>query len=184
MQEPNPPTPFPKKEGGEKPRRLVWNIVRGQQVTADKADRARELRREMTPEEGALWERVRRGGLDYHFRRQQVIRGFIADFYCHQAALVIEVDGPVHELQAEADAHRTVVFESLGIEVLRIRNDEVTNNLSVVLERIRAKCQDRVALTAEPNPPTPFPEKEGGEKSPSGLSPSPLGGGVGEGSPV
>ncbi|MBN9119677.1 MAG: DUF559 domain-containing protein [Planctomycetes bacterium] len=89
MRGPNPPTPFPKKEGGDKTRPLVRNVVRGQRVAANKVERARELRREMTPEERVLWEHVRGNGLGYHFRRQQILRGFIADFYCHTAGLVI-----------------------------------------------------------------------------------------------
>ena len=77
------------------------NIVRGRRVEDAKLRKAKQLRREMTPAEQAIWQRVRKnqlGGL--HFRRQQVIRGFIADFYCHTAGLVVEVDGPIHDAQA------------------------------------------------------------------------------------
>lgn len=72
-----------------------------------KITRAKELRRDMTPEERVLWQELRllrqRG---YAFRRQQVIAGFIVDFYCHNAALVVEVDGGIHDQQQEYDAER------------------------------------------------------------------------------
>ena len=68
---------------------------------------ARQLRQEMTPAEAILWKHLRTdqlGGL--HFRRQQVLDGYIVDFYCHAAQLVIEVDGEVHASQHEYDAER------------------------------------------------------------------------------
>ena len=53
--------------------------------------------------------------LGVHFRRQQVIQGFIVDFYCHKAALVVEVDGDVHDLQEEEDERREKVLSALGL---------------------------------------------------------------------
>jgi len=53
--------------------------------------------------------------LGVHFRRQQVIAGFIVDFYCHKAALVIEVDGNVHDLQQEEDTRREKVLSEMGL---------------------------------------------------------------------
>ncbi|GMV34705.1 MAG: hypothetical protein AMXMBFR60_25340 [Chloroflexota bacterium] len=61
----------------------VKNIVTNQKVTAQKLQRAKELRRDMTPAEKILWEELRANKLGVHFRRQQVIQGFIVDFYCH-----------------------------------------------------------------------------------------------------
>ncbi len=54
----------------------------------------------------SVWEELRANKLGVHFRRQQVIQGFIVDFYCHKAALVLEVDGDIHDLQKEDDARR------------------------------------------------------------------------------
>ena len=69
-------------------------IVRGQNVEPENVSRAKQLRREMTPAERALWMLLRRNALDgFHFRRQQVIEGFIVDFYCDAAKLAIELDG-------------------------------------------------------------------------------------------
>ena len=70
----------------------VKNIIPGQKVTKEKLERAKELRREMTPAEKILWHELRANKLGVHFRRQQVIQGFIVDFYCHKAQLVVEVD--------------------------------------------------------------------------------------------
>ena len=75
----------------------IKNIIPGQRVAKEKLERARELRREMTPAEKILWHELRGNKLGVHFRRQQIIEGFIVDFYCHQAGLVIELDGSVHE---------------------------------------------------------------------------------------
>jgi len=77
----------------------VKNIIPGQRVTKEKLERAKELRRNMTSAEKLLWQEVRAKKLGVRFRRQQIIAGFIVDFYCHRAALVVEVDGDIHDLQ-------------------------------------------------------------------------------------
>lgn len=91
----------------------VKNIIPGQRVTKEKLQRSRELRREMTPAEKILWEELRGSKLGVRFRRQQVIQGFIVDFYCHWAGLVVEVDGDVHDLQREEDERREKVVNGL-----------------------------------------------------------------------
>jgi len=115
----------------------IKNIVTNQKVTKEKLQRAKELRRDMTPAEKMLWEELRANKLGVHFRRQQVIQGFIVDFYCHKASLVIEVDGDIHDLQREEDARREKVLSDLGLRVIRFRNDEVTRDLSDVVGRIK-----------------------------------------------
>jgi len=77
-------------------------------------------------------------------RRQQVILGFIADFYCHPARLVIEVDGSVHNNQRESDAERDAVFEGAGLLVRRISNTAVETDLMGVVTMLRAMCEERV----------------------------------------
>ena len=115
------------------------NIVIGQRVPDDKAEIARQLRRKQTPSERLLWERLRANRLHgLHFRRQQIIDGFVVDFYCHAARLVIEVDGPVHTKQREQDAYREQVLQSRGFVILRITNDELRINPDAVLQRILA----------------------------------------------
>ncbi len=115
----------------------VKNIIPGQIVTKEKLQRARELRRDMTPAEKLLWQELRANKLGVHFRRQQIIAGFIIDFYCHKAALVIEVDGDIHDLQQEEDSRREKVLSELGLRIVRFKNDEVVKNLSAVVEKIK-----------------------------------------------
>ena len=69
----------------------------------------------MTPAEKILWQELRANKLGVHFRRQQVIAGFIVDFYCHKAGLVIEVDGDIHDLQREEDARWEKVLSEMGL---------------------------------------------------------------------
>jgi very-short-patch-repair endonuclease len=88
----------------------IKNIVTNQRVTKEKLQHAKELRHEMTPAEKILWEELRANRLGVHFRRQQVIQGFIVDFYCHKAGLVVEVDGDIHDLQKEEDERREKVL--------------------------------------------------------------------------
>ena len=113
------------------------NIVTEQPVTKAKLERAKELRREMTPAEKILWSELRANKLGVRFRRQQVIQGFIVDFYCHQASLVVEVDGDIHDLQKEEDERREKALSALGLRVVRFRNDEVERNLSAVVGKIK-----------------------------------------------
>ncbi|MBK8618915.1 MAG: endonuclease domain-containing protein [Anaerolineales bacterium] len=117
----------------------VKNIVTGQRVTEYKLERARELRRDMTPAEKILWEELRRNKLGAHFRRQQVIEGFIVDFYCHSASLVIEVDGSIHNEpdQKEYDIERENVLKEMGLKIIHFWNEEVFKNLPAVLNRIQ-----------------------------------------------
>jgi very-short-patch-repair endonuclease len=115
----------------------VKNIIPGQTVTKEKLQRAKELRRDMTPAEKILWQELRGNKLGVHFRRQQVVAGFIVDFYCHKAALVIEVDGDIHDLQQEEDARREKALREMGLRIVRFGNDEVVWDLSAVVRKIR-----------------------------------------------
>ncbi|WKZ37078.1 MAG: DUF559 domain-containing protein [Anaerolineales bacterium] len=116
----------------------IKNIVTDQIVTKAKLERAKELRREMTPAEKLLWQEVRANKLGVRFRRQQVIQGFIVDFYCHQAGLVVEVDGDIHDLQKEEDERREKVLTEMGLRIVRFGNDEVGRELSAVVGKIKS----------------------------------------------
>jgi very-short-patch-repair endonuclease len=117
-------------------------IVQGHHVTEGKLIRAKQFRREMTPAERTLWGMVRGNQLlGLHFRRQQVIDGFIADFYCHTAGLIVEVDGPVHDEQPEYDAERDRIISARNLRIVRVTNDEVMRSLPAVLARIIAAVQ-------------------------------------------
>jgi len=124
------------------------NVVIGQPVTETKVILSRQMRREMTAEELILWSRLRRNGAGPQFRRQQIIDGFIADFYCHAAALVVEVDSPSHD--PEYDKERDRVFAERGILVYRCKNEDVNARVGWVLRQIRDLVSRRL--------PTPTPD--------------------------
>jgi very-short-patch-repair endonuclease len=122
---------------------LTRNIVRGQEVSEAKAERAREMRRAATAAEQVLWQALRGNKLSgYHFRRQQVIDGFVVDFYCNAVGLVIEVDGGIHSCQKGYDTERDEVLCRRNLHVLRFSNDEVLSQLSDVVQRIEAACRN------------------------------------------
>jgi len=127
----------------------VKNIIPGQKVAKEKLQRAKELRRDMTPAEKILWEELRANKLGVHFRRQQVIAGFIVDFYCHKSALVVEVDGDIHDLQQEEDARREKALREMGLRVVRFENDEVMRNLRAVVDRIKEMVLTQQAYFVE-----------------------------------
>ena len=120
---------------------VVRNIVIGQKVSRELQERARELRKNMTPAEKILWEKLRHNQLNgLQFRRQQIINPFIVDFYCHSKALVVEVDGDIHDLQQEYDAERNDYLIACGFRILRVTNDDVKNTLVTVLQKISEAC--------------------------------------------
>ena len=89
---------------------------------------ARKLRREETTAEAILWEALRgRKFLNLKFRRQHPVYSYIADFYCHELKLVVEVDGGYHteEEQIKKDEKRTLELEKAGVSVIRFTNKEV-----------------------------------------------------------
>jgi very-short-patch-repair endonuclease len=103
---------------------------------------AREFRKAPTKGEKILWEALRGKKLDgVKFRRQQPVGYFVVDFYNSAYRLVVEVDGPVHELQKEADKVRQEILEELGLVVLRINSEVVENNLPMALALVRNAIQ-------------------------------------------
>jgi very-short-patch-repair endonuclease len=103
---------------------------------------ARSLRRDATAAERRLWEGLRRkqiGG--FRFRRQVILGGFIADFACFDARLVVEVDGATHSTDEEMayDGARSRTLAARGFAVLRFTNEDVYRNLDGVLETIRMR---------------------------------------------
>jgi very-short-patch-repair endonuclease len=103
---------------------------------------ARRLRLALTDAERALWRGLRQRGLEqFRFRRQHPLHGFVVDFACLEAALVVEVDGATHSTEAEkaADLRREGVLKRHGFSLLRFSNPEVFENLEGVLETIRLK---------------------------------------------
>ncbi len=134
-------------------------IITRQKIEPSKVLRAKELRRQMTPAERILGEALRANRLEgVHFRRQQVIDGFIVDFYCHAARLVIEVDGDIHHQQGVYDKDRDKILAARGLRILRFQNRDILQDLEKVLAQIVGACRQ---------PPSPPSLGEGlGERSP------------------
>ena len=98
---------------------------------------AKQLRQQQTDAEQFLWLRLRNRRLaGLKFRRQVPIGSYIVDFYCHDCALVVELDGAQHLAQVEYDAVRTAFLQAQGLSVLRFWNHEVLQQLDSVLEQI------------------------------------------------
>ncbi len=98
---------------------------------------AQTLRRTMTKEERHLWYDFLKN-YPVHFNRQKVIGDYIVDFYCTKARLVVELDGSQHyeDDQIANDEKRTEYLMSLGLEVLRVPNNEIWDNFEGVCEGI------------------------------------------------
>src|SRR5579859_6270896 len=99
------------------------------ELEARMIEAARRLRREATATENILWERLRRNQLGIKFRRQVPIGPFVVDFMCPEARLIVEVDGPIHEAQKEADQDRQALIETIGLHFVRFTTDEVEHHL-------------------------------------------------------
>ena len=99
--------------------------------------RAKELRRNATLQENHLWYDFLS---TYHvrFQRQKTIGNFIADFYCHQAKLVIEIDGSQHYTDngLEYDEERTAALNDFGLRVIRFNNNDIDKNFDEVCKSI------------------------------------------------
>jgi len=112
-------------------------------------EQARFLKKVQTQAESLLWQELRNRNLSgFKFRRQHPIGKYIADFYCHEAKLIIEVDGKIHldKNQIEYDNNRTQDLEALGLRVIRFTNEEVINEIGKVLEKIKQN------LVKQPSP--------------------------------
>jgi very-short-patch-repair endonuclease len=114
-------------------------------------ERARTLRRTMTEAEKKLWQILRsRQTEGYRFRRQVPMGRFIADFACHEARLIVEIDGGQHDPSSEPEAHRTLFLKSEGYRVVRFWNNEVLENPGGVHATIAEHLR---RLHPHPNPP-------------------------------
>ena len=124
--------------------------------------KARELRKNTTESEQALWKRLRMRQINgYKFRRQQPIGQYIVDFVNFERRVVIELDGGQHSQQVAYDSKRTVWLEGQGYRVLRFWNNHVLKDVEAV------KAVILKALECEFDTPTLIlPHKGGGDASP------------------
>jgi very-short-patch-repair endonuclease len=131
----------------DEPKSPTWK------VPAKLRSNARVLRKNSTDAERILWSELRDHRLNgAGFRRQVPIKNYIADFICHAAKLVIELDGGQHfSDQAErADAARSTVIEAQGFKVLRFSNHDVMTNRVGVLETISTAIAERAPTLTLP----------------------------------
>ena len=106
------------------------SIAQNQRVSSEKIKRSRELRTDMTPAEKMFWEMVRgKRMFGLKFRRQQIIDGFIVDFYCDSIGLCVEIDGGIHDNneQRNYDKLREEAIALRGLRILRIRNEDLVD---------------------------------------------------------
>lgn len=127
---------------------------------------ARWLRHFQTPHERALWFHLRT--FPRRFQRQKVIGNYIADFYCHSARLVVQVDGVQHKtiLRQTADHEKSAFFNSLGLRTIRFTNSDIAHRLPWVLNRIHGELSKRLQKEKslpENSHPTQFSTLEGNE---------------------
>ncbi|MBD2727108.1 endonuclease domain-containing protein [Nostoc sp. FACHB-892] len=113
-------------------------------------ERAKELRKNMTPAEKKLWNSYLKN-LEFRFLRQRPINNFIVDFYCANLKLVIEVDGNSHFTSEGkySDAERTSILKGYRLNVMRFTNDDVLNNFESVCQQI----EEVITLYMSLNPP-------------------------------
>jgi very-short-patch-repair endonuclease len=113
--------------------------------------RARKLRQVPTFPERLLWGKLRGRRLaGIKFRRQHPLKPYIVDYYCEDAKLIIELDGKSHDGHAKDDATRAAFLKSLGLDIIRIGNDDVLTNLEGVLEFIIRECTRRTKTAERP----------------------------------
>ncbi|MCR4615060.1 MAG: endonuclease domain-containing protein [Clostridiales bacterium] len=107
--------------------------------------RAKELRKDMTPQERKLWYLFLRKH-PVKIYKQRIIESFIVDFYCHEAKLVIEVDGSQHftEDGAAYDKERTQILSAYGLLVLRFSNYDIDKQFCEVCEQIDRVIKERI----------------------------------------
>jgi very-short-patch-repair endonuclease len=179
--EPDLDPPSPWGEGGWEGEGISKLAGQLRQIPKALLQRARELRQKQTPAEQILWECLRDRRLaDAKFRRQHNLGQYIADFYCHAAQLVIELDGAIHQTQQMRDSDRDQWMQTNGFTVLRFSNEDIFVNLEQVLSAIVEQIQP-----SDPHPPAPSPQGEG-ENDLTLAPPSPWGEGgwEGEGIPI
>ena len=95
------------------------------------------LRKNMTPAEKCLRQRLNKNQLGVRFKAQHPVDIFIVDFYCHKHKLVVEVDGKIHLSQKEYDEGRTAELDRFDLKVIRFTNEEVLNKTDWVVEEIK-----------------------------------------------
>ena len=114
-------------------------------------ERARAMRKTMTPPEARMWANLKRlRGEGFHFRRQAPFKGYYLDFVCFKRRLVIEVDGQVHQLdeQIRHDRIRDAVLAKEGFVTLRFDNAAIRDNIDDVMDFVVARLKNSPTLAS------------------------------------
>ncbi|HEX7182227.1 MAG TPA: endonuclease domain-containing protein [Thermoanaerobaculia bacterium] len=109
-------------------------------VSEEEREWPRRLREQQTEAEAALWQLLRnRKLIGSKFRRQVPVGRYVADFYCHERKLIVELDGGIHSDPGQQlhDENRDTFLLSLGLRVLRIPNEELLHTPEKVLDKVR-----------------------------------------------
>jgi len=125
----------------------MWELNKTMYFNAKPAtiEAARILRKRMTQCEELLWEKLNRKQIcGLRFRRQHPIDIFIADFYCHEVRLVVELDGEIHEKKKEYDIGRSAEMGKFDIHVIRFSNKQILNRIDEVTKEIEKVVADRL----------------------------------------
>ena len=119
--------------------------MKNKDITHVLVDRAREMRKEPTPEESKLWHLYLKK-LKPRFIRQKIIGFYIVDFYCPKLKLVIEIDGEQHYLEENAvyEKRREEYLKTQGCKILRFYNSDINKNLKDTEITIYYSCVERV----------------------------------------
>ncbi len=136
--------PAPSEGGGGEPKYMTGDPLLSKHLLIH----AEGMRQEPTFAENILWQKLRRQNLGYKFRRQHLIGKYIADFVCLEKRLIVEVDGEYHNNpeQQLVDEERTVALEQKHLfKVIRFTNEEVKQDISAVLSRIKIELDARVS---------------------------------------
>lgn len=132
------PNPSPVREGDKNPAYGRPFYHSSPDTWKSIKDNTRENRKNPTEAEEELWKHLRKGQLGVKFRRQHSIENYIVDFVCLEKQIVVELDGEVHNFQQEYDEQRTQHLNYLGFDVVRFENKEVFEDVSKVIDKIKA----------------------------------------------
>jgi very-short-patch-repair endonuclease len=135
-------------------------VIEGQ---AQRTSLARKLRQQETDAERKLWSRIRGAQfLGFKFRRQVPVCGYVADFLCHEAKLIVELDGGQHAERSEADDRRSKELGEAGFVLLRFWNNDVLANIEGVLTAMAEQLRVAEKMNSGYAPhPVPLPMGEG-----------------------
>ena len=121
---------------------------------------AKRLRRKLTPSEKVIWRIVSRERIGVHFRRQEPVGPYVADFLSYEAKMVIEADGTQHD-ESDADETRDAYLEAAGFRVLRFMNRFIALEPEAVEDMIRDAVQEQLAHRRSDPGPVGSPRTEG-----------------------